>query len=69
MSEICLDCYNEIMKANDTKRKFIITRKPDLCEECRQFKPVIIRVKTRYILKEWCEEIAENIRYYRNASK
>lgn len=53
MAEFCLDCWNKIMETNDPKQKFILSRKPDFCEECRQWKPVIIRVKKRYLLFEW----------------
>lgn len=41
MAEFCLDCWNKIMETNDPKQKFILSRKPDFCEECRQWKPVI----------------------------
>ncbi len=69
MAELCLDCYNAIMKENHKKKEFLMTRNPDLCEECGQWKPVIIRVRTRYLIKEWLCEIGENIRYYRQAAK
>ena len=57
MSELCLDCYNKIMKTHDPRRKFIFSLHRDLCEECGQYKQVIIRVKWRYILKEEFTEI------------
>lgn len=52
MAEFCLDCWNKIMETNDPKNKFVLSRKPDFCEECRQWKPVIIRIRTGYLLKE-----------------
>ena len=69
MSEICLDCYNAITNENRKKKEFLTTRKPDICEECGQWKSVIIRVHTRYLVKEWFCEIKENIRYYRQSLK
>ena len=51
MAEFCLDCWNKIMGTDD-KKIFILSRKPDFCEECRQWKPVIVRVKKRYLLSE-----------------
>ena len=69
MSELCLDCYNAITQENHTKKEFLMTRKPDFCEECGQWKPVIIRVRTRYLIKEWFDALSENIRYYRQSSK
>ena len=58
MAEFCLDCWNQIMGSNDPPGKYILSREPELCEECREWKPVIIRVKRRYIVAEWfCEQI------------
>ena len=46
------------MGTKDPPRKYIISREPDLCEECGEWKPVIIRVKWGYIAAEWfCERI------------
>lgn len=53
MAEFCPDCWNKLMETNDPKKKFVLSRKPDFCEECRQWKPVIIRVKKRYLILEW----------------
>ena len=53
MAEFCLECWNKLMGTNDPKEKFILSRRPDFCEECRQWKPVIIRVKKRYCLLQW----------------
>ena len=69
MSEICLDCYNEIMGTNESKKMFLISKELDLCEECGQWKPVIIRARTRYLIKEWFCELSENIRYLRESRK
>ena len=58
MAEFCLDCWNKIMGSNDPPGKYILSRELDLCEECREWKPVIIRIKRRYIAAEWlCERI------------
>lgn len=62
MSELCLNCYNKIMQTNDSKHKFILSLRRDLCEECGQYKRVIIRAKWRYIL--W-EEISDSIKYHK----
>ncbi len=53
MAEFCLDCWNKIMETNDPEKKFVLSRKPDFCEECQQWKPVIIRVRKWYLLYEW----------------
>lgn len=43
MSEICLECYNEIMGINDPPEKYVLSKDLDICEECGQFKHIIIR--------------------------
>lgn len=64
MSELCLDCYNKIMETQEPKKKFWFSLNPDLCEECGQYKRVIVRVKGRYILKE---ALSEAIAYHKKA--
>jgi len=61
MSEFCLDCWNKIMDTNDQPKKFVMSRKPDFCEECCQWKRVIVRVKMRYIIAEWLCEVTERL--------
>ena len=65
MSEICLDCWNKDMDTADKPRKFLLSRKPELCEACGQYKRVIIRYKLWYILADRFMELIENIRYLR----
>lgn len=60
MAEFCLDCWNKIMETKDTKEKFVLSRKPDFCEECQQWKPVIIRVRKRYLVAEWLSSMRNN---------
>ena len=46
MAEICLDCWNEINDANYTKRDYILSKELCLCEECGEYKQVIIAERT-----------------------
>ena len=66
MAEICVDCFNRIMGATGSEKRFIITRTPEVCEECGQYKRVIIRYKLRYILADHFQDLAENLRHLRN---
>jgi hypothetical protein len=63
MSEICLDCWNKLNESNDPARKYVLSWKPDLCEDCGQMKRVIIRMRLPYIWLENFQEMTENIRY------
>ena len=56
MSELCLECLNKLMGTNDPAKKYIISRELDLCEECGEWKPVVITIKKRYLIKEWVDE-------------
>lgn len=61
MSELCLDCLNKLLHTNDPRRKYIISRDLDLCEECMQWKPVVIRKRSIYVfaddLRDWIKYI------------
>ena len=65
MSEICVDCWNKVTENNYRKKKFIVSRQPELCEECGQWKPVIIRYKGRYILKDRISDLWEDLQRLR----
>lgn len=45
MAEFCLECWNKLNSSNFTEKEYVISREPDLCEECGQWKPVIVRVR------------------------
>ena len=44
MAEICPECFNKICNKNYTEKDFILSDELDLCEECGQYKKVVIRV-------------------------
>ncbi len=56
MAEFCLDCFNKISGSAYSPRCFHLSKKPELCEECGEWKPVIICVKRRYLVAEWFYE-------------
>ena len=62
MAEFCVDCWNKIMDTNDPKKKFILSRELDLCEECGNYRQVIVAFRKRYLLAEWINEIANRKR-------
>ena len=63
MSEMCLDCLNKALNAEESPKKFIISRKPEFCEDCGQYKRVVIRYKMRYILADRVSEITEALHH------
>ena len=42
MAEFCLECWNKINETKDSKWRYILSLHKDLCEECGQYKRVII---------------------------
>lgn len=56
MAEFCLGCWNKIMKTADPPDMYLISKELDLCEECGELKPVIIRKKKRYLALAWLQE-------------
>ena len=47
MAEFCLECLNKFMESTATEREFVLSRDLDLCEECGEWKRVVVR--RRYI--------------------
>jgi len=45
MAEFCLDCWNKLNKKEFTEKDYVLSGELDLCEECGQWKPVIVRVR------------------------
>ncbi len=42
MSEFCMECWNEIFGENYTERDIIVTKYPELCEGCAEWKQVVV---------------------------
>lgn len=60
MAEFCLDCWNEINETQDSKWRYLLSIRKELCEECGEFKRVII---TERLWSRIQRELAENMRY------
>ena len=56
MAEFCLDCWNKLTGSEYSPQCFLFSKEADLCEECREWKPVIISFKGRYFVAEWLHE-------------
>ena len=42
MAEFCLDCWNKINEIHDCKWRYTFSQDKDLCEECGQYRRVIV---------------------------
>lgn len=47
MAEFCLDCLNKYSEKKATEKEYVLSWGVDLCEECGEWKRVVVR--RRYI--------------------
>lgn len=49
MSEICLDCLNELLGEKYTKKDYLLSKDLCLCEDCEQMKHIVVREKRKFV--------------------
>ena len=47
MAEICLDCWRKLSGKPEPRWKYVLSRELDLCEECGEWKRVIVKARFR----------------------
>ena len=60
MAEFCLGCWNKLNNTNDSKWRYRLSWEEDLCEECGQYKQVIVAERGWSRLQRVFVEIIEN---------
>ena len=50
VAEFCLECWKKINEIEDDSIKFVLSRESDLCEECGEYKRVVIGERRRTFL-------------------
>ena len=63
MAELCLECWNRINETHDSKWRYVLSWDRDLCEECGQYKRVIVAERF-WSSAQW--ELIESMRNMRN---
>lgn len=53
MAEFCLECWNKLNGEEDMPNKYAVSKYLDLCEECGQYKQVVIGYSWRYRIKQF----------------
>ena len=53
MAEFCLECWNELNGSKDPAQRYIFSRRPELCEGCMEWKPVIVGLRLRFLLRDF----------------
>lgn len=56
MAEYCVKCFSKIFNEKPKKGKYILSKEPDLCEGCGEWKQVVVRFK-RPKLYMFCKKI------------
>ena len=62
MAEFCLECWNKLMETNDPAEKYVLSKELDFCEECAQWKPVIVRIRRGYGAVQWLRDVTRRLR-------
>lgn len=57
MAEFCKECLMEIYGVDLKKKKIIMSKDLDLCENCGEWKPVVVKVVDRNPVKRYWKEI------------
>ena len=50
MAEFCLKCLNKINEKDEPESKYIISKEPYLCEECGEWKRVVVMERKAYYI-------------------
>lgn len=53
MADFCLDCWNEINETNFKKSKYVLSKNLHFCEECNEYKHVIIAERKYYYMRKF----------------
>ena len=57
MAEFCKVCVMEICNVDLKKKKIIMSKDLDLCENCGEWKPVVVKIVDRNPVKRLIKEI------------
>lgn len=63
MAEFCVDCWNKINETQDSKWRYILSWQRDYCEECGQYKKVIIAERYWPRIQRSLIEVIDNIKH------
>ena len=53
MAEFCLKCFNKINETNDDENKYIMSEYLDVCEECGEWKRVVVCTRRTYYIHKY----------------
>lgn len=62
MAEFCLGCWNKLNEMKDSKRRYILSWEKDLCEECGEYKRVIVAERLWSRAQRVTAEVIRNLK-------
>ena len=62
MAEFCKECWKKINEIEDDSIKFVLSRESDLCEECGEYKRVVIDERPSNLLYYLFEKLKKLIK-------
>ena len=62
MAEFCLDCWNKLNETQDRPSRWVLSWGKELCEECAQYKRVLVAERLWSRTQRLLAEAIENIR-------
>ncbi len=57
MADFCIECFNKINETNLTTKEVVISKELNLCEECEEWKNVIICIKKRFAIYNFIKKL------------
>ena len=61
MAEFCLECWNKLNETQDSKWRYSLSRNRELCEECGQYKRVVVVERLWSRVQRGMKEVIDNI--------
>ena len=62
MAEFCLDCWNKINESKGSRWRYVLSSELELCEECGEWRQVILAERLWGQIIRPLEELAQNIK-------
>ena len=61
MAEFCVDCWNKLNQQDKPERAYILSFDLELCEECGEWKQVVVAERMSYKLASWMHRWIEKL--------
>ena len=65
VAELCLECLNKLTGRNEKKSTYILSKDLDLCDNCGEWKRVVVMTKRAYYKRKykWIFSFLKGVKY------